>query len=584
MLRICLRRFCCMKLFNAGGANVENISTSTPCEGTAPLEWQIQPFVPMTFTALTQISRSVDVDLMEKVAEAGGLRTLLIRHPELFSVSKVGSVYVARRLQKGRKEHKTSFKSDAKHKKRQDKDMISSHHVKSYPVAKRPPLEVFCLFPTFFIPVDALITYVREIRMAGSEEKKSNTRWISMSEDFGSPEEFVRKKMKEYDDFIEVVSINETSSSNVSDGDNSGDKIVRHCFVRLRTSLVEFAKQNEEALEKEEDGTCGDALHIDNVMELYEVPQYEQYRAARLIDIVEEFVPISQEMQQEASLLLTEGRSLIHVFVSAPHLFEIRDSPELSVRFLLDPKYKPSITHTKDEIAHKLEEIREGALKNGLRMPIDRRKRRMLSRQLQFLTKPTPYFDEAVLAHAVVDVLPLDGPVSVAHLMPKLPKECVNCMPSALGRLFNHFPHLFRVFDGEREMLVQRADIPAPEQRRISTIQSDEILLVLYNAYPRRRHPNSGTCLHRCLHNLPLRVRLRIRQLDFLEDVLRKHPDKVEMLGVDEELMKNCSPSANLQMFHLFRFVGDLQQDLVKRYEALCAKLGVDPDTTTQLV
>ncbi|KAH9601738.1 hypothetical protein LSM04_006868 [Trypanosoma melophagium] len=581
MLRICLRRLCGMKLFNAGNnADLGSMTSSTPCEEKASLEWQIQPFVPMTFTALTQISRSVDVDLMEKVAEAGGLRTVLVSHPELFSVAKVGSVYVARRLKKGRNEHKSFLKNNMKQKQKNNENGNCDNHGKTISRARNPPLEVVCLFPTFFVPVDALVTYVREIKISGSEEKKPYTSWISMMEGSESPEEFVRKKMKQYEEFIDIVSVNDTSYSNGSDG----DKIVRHCFVRLRLPLVEFAKRCEEALEKEEDGTCSDELRINRMMKLYEVPEYEQYRAARLISVVEEFVPISQEMQKEALMLLTEGRSLIHVFVSAPHLFEVRDAPELSVRFLLDPQYKPSITYGKDEILQKLEELKEGLIKKGLRMPIDRRKKRMLHRQLQFLTKPTPYLDEGVLAHTIVDLLPLDGPVSIANLMAQLPRECLNCMPPALQRFFMRYPHLFRVIDGEREMVLQRADIPAPEQRNISSIQSDEILLVLYNAYPRRRHPNCGTCLQRCAHNMPVRVRVRLRQLDFLEDVLRKHPDMVEVLGVDEELLKHSSNQQKLQMFHVFRFVGSLQQDLVKRYEALCAKLGVDPETTTQLI
>ncbi|RNC62019.1 hypothetical protein TcCL_ESM00032, partial [Trypanosoma cruzi] len=246
-----------------------------------------------------------------------------------------------------------------------------------------------------------------------------------------------------------------------------------------------------------------------------------------------------------------------------------------------DSRFRPTTTCTKEEIERKLTELKESRVKNGLKMPIDRKKRRTLSRQLQFFVKPTPYLDERVWAHALLDTLPLDGPVAFAVAMSNLPSECLACTPVNLQRLISQYSYLFSLVEGEREKLLQRADIPAVEQRSLSSIDTEEILLTIYNYYPRRRHPNCGTCLERCIYSMPLLLRTKLRQLDFVEDVLRKHPDKVEVLGMlDEELMmhdKNLTEKS--QMCQVFRFVGEYQAELIKRYEALCAKLGKDPNT-----
>ncbi|KEG15018.1 hypothetical protein DQ04_00211010 [Trypanosoma grayi] len=552
MLGLCVRRLCRSSLFQGSTANSGRLTNTSHCASHTSLARLLEPYIPPTFTALTQIGRTVNTELMEKVSDAGGLRSVLVDHPELFQVSKVGEVYVACRIKQ------RSGKSDNRRVGMAQKNQRSL----ARPVLRieSPPEELFHLFPTFFVPVEALVTKLCEAPAA------------ALTSDAGvghSPESIVRHHIEKHRKFLDVVSLKDSS--------DGGSEVVECSFVRLRKDLAEASGADEDA----EDGEQS----ISRLMASYEVPDYEQFRVARLLPVVEQFVPISQEMRREALPLLQEGRSLVHVIVSAPELFEIRDTPELSVRFLLDPHYRPVITHTLGEIERQLNEIKEARTRNGMRVPIDRRKRRVLSRQLQFLTKPTPYFDERVLAHALVDVLPPNGPLGMGQAFTLVPPECLRCMPPNVQRFLKEYPHLFCLLEGEKEPLVQRADLPVPEGRPASSIGAEEILLLLYNNYPRRRHPNGGTCLERCVYTLPLPVRTRLRQLDFVEDVLRKHSDKVELLGhFDEELMKRDSMAKDLSKLQVFRFIGVYQEELIKRYEALCVKHGRDPSTTKSLL
>ncbi|ESS71197.1 hypothetical protein TCDM_13762 [Trypanosoma cruzi Dm28c] len=573
MLRICLRPLCRPPVFQAGESVGGCLTNSLHCDGkTAPLERLLAPFIPVTFTALTQISRSVDAELMERVAEAGGLRSFLGRHSDLFAVSKVGGVYVARRL---RRRCVGSIPSEGEglrlsceaHGPKPEQQVEDAG---VFPRIQNVPLEVFRLFPTFFVPMEALLAHLCKLPLTTLSNSRGEEELVSEDHSGRSPEAVAESLVEKYNKFLEVVSLNENNGN--------GEKEQLKKFVRLQSKFATRAASYEE---KEMEVTGGREGCISQIMEPYKVEEYEQYRVARLIPVAEEFCSISAEMQQAAAVLLPEGRSLIHVLLSAPDLFEVRDTPELTVRFILDSRFRPTTTCTKEEIERKLTELKESRVKNGLKMPIDRKKRRTLSRQLQFFVKPTPYLDERVWAYALLDTLPLDGPVAFAVAMSNLPSECLACTPVNLQRLISQYSYLFSLVEGEREKLLQRADIPAVEQRSVSSIDTEEILLTIYNYYPRRRHPNCGTCLERCIYSMPLLLRTRLRQLDFVEDVLRKHPDKVEVLGMlDEELMMHDRNLAEKsQMCQVFRFVGEYQAELIKRYEALCAKLGKDPNT-----
>ncbi|EKF31729.1 hypothetical protein MOQ_004433 [Trypanosoma cruzi marinkellei] len=573
MLRICLRPLCRTPVFQAGESVGGGLTNSLHCDGkTAPLERLLAPFIPVTFTAITQISRSVDAELMERVAEAGGLRSFLGRHTDLFAVSKVGGVYVARRFRRCRV---ASSPSDGAGSPPSCEAHSSEpgqwvEDASVFPRIQNVPLEVFRLFPTFFVPMEALLAHLCKLPLPTLSNARGEEALVSDDHSSRSPEAIAESLIQKYEGFLEVVSLN--------DKNVEGEQEQRKRFVRLQSKFATHAASYEE---KEVEVTGGREGCISHIMEPYKVEEYEQYRVARLIPVAEQFCSISIEMRHEAADLLPEGRSLIHVFLSAPDLFEVRDTPELSVRFILDSRFRPNPTCTKEEIERKLTELKESRIKNGLKMPIDRKKRRTLSRQLQFYVKPTPYLDERVWAYALLDTLPLDGPVTFAVAMSNLPSEGLACAPVNLQRLISQYHYLFSLVEGEREKLLQRADIPAVEQRSLSSIEPEEILLTIYNHYPRRRHPNSGTCLERCIYSMPLLIRTRLRQLDFVEDVLRKHPDKVEVLGMlDEELMlRDKNLAEKPQLCQVFRFVGEYQAELIKRYEALCAKLGKDPNT-----
>ncbi|ESL11501.1 hypothetical protein TRSC58_00747 [Trypanosoma rangeli SC58] len=577
MLRLCLRQLCRTPVLQAGESVSACLTSSSQCDGKpASLERLLEPFVPFTFTALTQISRRVDEGLMERVAEAGGLRSFLGSHPELFAVSKVGSVYVARRLQR----HSAVFtpsgdganpccrqnKTDTQPATR---DLQRRDDLGPFPRIQRAPLEVFCLFPTFFLPTEALRTHLRKIFSLTPSNSAGNEALTSAVPPNTGPETLADFFIEKYKEFLDVIVVNDTNVEN--------EGAQRKRFVRLRPTFAERAAFYEsEQLES----TGSHEGCISHIMEPYRVEEYEQYRVARLIPVAEKFVPISAEMQQQATVLLPEGRCLIHVFVSAPDLFEVKNAPKLSVRFILDPRFRPTTMCAKADIERQLAEIKESRVKNGLKVPIDRKKRRTLTRQLQFYIQPTPYLDERVWAYALLDLLPLDGPLLLSSALSKLPREMLDCSPPNVQRFLLNYTHLFCVIEGDRERLLQRADIPAPEQRSVSSVDTEEILLALYNLYPRRRHPNCGTCLERCMYSMPPLLRARLCQLDFVEDVLRKHPDKVEVLGVlDEELLKSDkSSSKRSHMLQVFRFVGEYQAELIRRYEALCAKIGQDPN------
>ncbi|CCD13446.1 unnamed protein product [Trypanosoma congolense IL3000] len=165
-----------------------------------------------------------------------------------------------------------------------------------------------------------------------------------------------------------------------------------------------------------------------------------------------------------------------------------------------------------------------------------------------------------------------------------LPRETLNCMPVNLTRFYRKYGHLFRVLDGDNEPVIQRSDLPIPEQRSLSDIGSEEILVLLYNNFPRRRHPKFGTCMERCINGLPRCARLRLRELDLVNDVLRQHPDKVELCGEqDVDLTKVGVVESHPGWLQVFRFVGGYQEELIRRYEALCLKHGQDPNTTTKI-
>lgn len=574
MLRVCLRRLCRAPAPPTVDAASGRLTSSAHHNGPPPLERLLEPLVPPTFTALTQISRGAGEELMERVASEGGLRSFLLRHPHLFAVSRVGDVYVARRLQ--RRREGLRFGHASPNGSRADQHSQCEQPRKKRSVApevrRRPPSEVFRQFPTFFVPVEELVAHVRDSLATTPLQSKFQGAFISGACKDMTPEDIVRHCIQKQKEFIDFVSVTDTSDSGP----------LKRDFVRLCPALARSAESRAEN-ELGEIGENGQT--IDDVMEPHRVQEYEQFRVARLIPVVEKFFPISPEMRQEASLLLSEGRSLLHVFVSAPELFEIRETPELSVRFVLHPRYAPTTTHTREELEKKLAEINGSRIKNGLKVPIDRKKRRMLLRQLQFFLNPTPYLDERVWAYALLDALPPDGPVPLSALLPSLTADCLHSTPSNLRSFLSQYSYLFRTVDGDRETLLQRADIPAPEMRPVSSIDAEEILLTIYNNYPRRRHPDGGTCLERCLYALPLPVRLRLRQVDFVGDVLRGHPDKVEVLeGLDAELLKKlCYSEHHLYKLQLFRFVGEYQEELIRRYEALCTKLGHDPNTTASV-
>ncbi|RNF26629.1 uncharacterized protein Tco025E_01421 [Trypanosoma conorhini] len=577
MLRLCLRQLCRAPAPRAGESVGACLTSSSHCDGEpALLARLLAPFVPFTFTALTQISRGVDGELMERVAEAGGLRSLLASHPELFSVSTVGSVYVARRLRRCRAAPTSSVDGAAPRCCQEEADTQPAEQqlqrrgaVDSFPKIERVPLEVFRLFPTFFVPTEALLTQLRGAPPLTPSNSASNGTLASDVDPNTVPEAFEHSLIEKYKEFLDVVVVKDT---NVEGGGAQSKGFLRLRRVFAARAASYEAEQLERAGSHEE---C-----ISHIMEPYRVEEYEQYRVARLIPVAEKLVPISVTMQHEAAALLPEGRCLIHVLVSAPELFQVQNTPELSVRFILDSRFRPKMKYTKAEVERQLAEIKESRVKNGLKMPIDRKKRRALTRQLQFCVNPTPYLDERVWAYALLDVLPTDGPLLLSHALSGLPREMVACAPPNMHRLYSEYKHLFLLVQGDRERMLQRADVPEPEQRPVSSVDTEEILLEIYNQYPRRRHPNSGTCLGRCMYSMPALLRARLRQLDFVEDVLRKHPDKVEVLGVlDEELARGEHFLVNRpQMLQLFRFVGEYQTELVRRYEALCAKLGQSPD------
>ncbi|EAN77123.1 uncharacterized protein TEOVI_000447300 [Trypanosoma equiperdum] len=537
---------------------VSNIST--PYRPLSDLEKQVEPLVPFTFTALTQIAHSVDEDLMERVAELGGLRSFLVSCPQTFRVAKVGDVYVARRLRKSVAFHSTVSK-DVKPRP-QNKEGHHSRALSCDPI-RAVPDEVFKLIPSFFVPLDALLD---RIRKAGSIQDGSSNSLLNAG-DTGDFEDLVARFVEQCSNYIDLVLLKDT---------NDGGGTVQQRYVRLRPSV---SRQCDDLQVFPKDEKC-----VAHNMESYEVAEYEQHRAARLIPIVEKFVSITRDMRDSAALLLPAGRSLIHVFVSAPHLFDVRDKPELSVRFILDPRFRPNLTLTREEIEKKLEEVNDSRGSSAMRLPINRKKRRALQRQLQFMINPLPFFDENVIAQALFDLLPIDGPISTSNLFSLLSREAHHCLPALPHRIFTKYNHMFRTVEGETELLVQRADLPLPEERNLSEISSEEIVMQLYNNFPRRRHPICGTCVERCSVGFPQSVRLRLRQLDVLNDVLRQQPDKVEVMdGLDEELLKNGVQFAQPGRLQLFRFVGIYQEELIKRYETLCLKLGRDPNKTMKL-
>lgn len=282
------------------------------------------------------------------------------------------------------------------------------------------------------------------------------------------------------------------------------------------------------------------------------------------------------------------------------------------VRFLLHPYYIPPHHRTCDELQAELDaldahttttsastwetgtEKEDDQQQRGIR---NRRKRRALTRQLEYLIRPSPFFDERVLAQCLFDALPMHDGVPFNQLIgTALPASARACMPRDGSALLRRYPHLFTVVtphDGlamvnkdvdehgrESEgasaavsstaadastpfssstfasaaaaaaarshasvTLVYRSDVAVAVPRSVRSIDAEEILLELFNRFPARQHPAQGTCIFRCLAKLPAVMQQRLHQTCSVEEeILRPYPEKVEIIA--------CSPHRAISFHH----------------------------------
>ncbi|CCW69511.1 unnamed protein product [Phytomonas sp. Hart1] len=325
------------------------------------------------------------------------------------------------------------------------------------------------------------------------------------------------------------------------------------------------------------------------------VKEFAWYRLASLFPHVCEEIELTEGWFAKAKELLPPNLSPLQVLCSAPHLFKTysRDISEgvpyegysdssnhtkiqLYSQFILDNQYAMTVNESEEELRAKLEETskrkknRSSDLNTSV--PINRRKRRRIRRRLHYLTNRTPFFDERVLIQFVFDHLPEDKSISFNELLDNLPDDVTHCFPGEIIPLFSRYPSYFHVFY-DNDAMIQRADLPK-NTRLLKDITAGEILQEFFLRYPYREHPEKGTCIYWYLSILPSGIVRRLNTcLNFEEEVLRKFPEKVEILpleqnGLTEEEKKEIMRLyINKRHFFIpFRFLGDWRKQLEDRY------------------
>lgn len=544
----------------------------------------VERLIPTTFTSISQIARHIPETMMKELSgpQRGGLRFFLSQHSDRFELQQIGSVPVVRRRptsssQTPRHTRGSSALQDGRSSPPGDRGM-SDVTARVVPLSSTsssppPPTEVTELFPSFLVPVKVLWETVEPMKRAAAQQHVLS---------------IIRKHRQRY-----LTIVNPRSS-------DDSDKSLCTAYVALQGVALESGENRESV--KPEKGP--DAALLE-----FKVEEYEWFRVARLLPTAGVEVKLNPELHDKAAALLPRDRDLLHVLLSAPHLFSIRCVPNGSyplaslgllpksrstvkenpynifVRFCLDSKFAPpgwNDVITESELLRELEKIEEERFSNAHGLSTrQRRRKRTLRRLLQYKRDPSPYFDRRVLVQHLFDLLPTTGGVLKSILLGSLPPVATHTFPPNISTLFSENGHLFRLTPSSfNDFLVQRADdAVVAAEREVQSVSSEEILQQIFNNYSLRWDPDEGTSIIRCLNRLPILARQRLFQMtDVEQSLLALYPDKVEILPhepnvesmrLDERTMAQLRTVRHRKDFLVpFRFVGEWKQRLQERYAA----------------
>lgn len=527
--------------------------------------------------------------------EEGGLKQFLERRPKLFEVTRVAGVLRAklRHQLKGNESSSAAARtcSSADHWASSIPVEPSSGRNRTKVGTKKVPEHVYKTYPRFCIPFSAMLLHHSSPPSEQSEpqnvvEPNASSFSIAIPSDSGQQDNAARlwSQLKEDAPFLRIIRL-------YNPEDNLEVQFAR-TFVNV---LPEFA--------------AGKLTEADQTYERYEVEPYEWFRIARVSPFTRTFLVVTPTVLQEASQLLPPNRDPVHVWASAPELFEITigdgDQGELGmlcVRYILHPSYMATGENkTEEEIIRQLEELSGPTQRT-------KKKRRRLRRALQCLQEPLSFLDDRVWAHFIFDSLPESGSATAEKVVSMLPEAYKNCTPVQWRSTLQKFPMLFKVYDGPVDLVIQRADLPVMQMRPLQDITAEEILQEIYKAYPLRFHPVIGVTISQMLTKLPRSITQRLYTMENVElELLLPFQDKVEILRdhtffIEQQggppVYSACGrlrvpfksrPEMLLQVrgredFLIgFRFVGEWQERLLEKFTKRCQKYDCDPETTSFL-
>lgn len=585
-----------------GSPNPANTSFDLEC-----VEKQISRLVPPRFTTISHIARTIPGDLMESLSEheRGGLLQFLQRRPKIFEVTCVAGVLRARlrvsaragegnsrchlagstdsgsgRFGGGRQNGINDFPLQSAEGDNSTLTASLAGRRSHARTVKRAPARIYDTYPTYCIPFTALVQYYAAQSCLANEGKDIATSlWEHLDQDR---------------EFLTIVRLY----------DPTDDIAVKQSrtFISISPSyhlpgMAGGHGRNEFSFE------------ADRRYRSFEVEPYEWFRIARICPHTKTFMSVTPSLLQEAQLLLPSERDPVHVWASAPELFDIRigDGEEgelgmLCVRFILHPSYLASSENkTEEELVRQLEELAGPTQRT-------KKKRRRLRRALQCLKEPLSFLDERVWAHFIFDSLPETSSATAEMVVSMLPEGYKNCTPVQWRTTLQKFPTLFKVYNGPVDLLIQRADLPMVQMRPLEEISAEEVLQEIYKCYPLRFHPEIGVTISQMLTKLPKAISQRLYTMENVEkELLLKHQDKIEILRSHTFFLERqggppvFSANGKLRVpfkarpemlqqvrgredFLIgFRFIGEWQDRLIEKFVKRCQKYDCDPETTSFL-
>lgn len=580
-------------------------SASSNALNSQNLEKQIFLLVPSRFTTISQIARAIPGELMESLSEQeqGGLSQFLQRRPNLFEVTSVAGMLRARTRFSARMDGNSNVSChDSKSSCSAGPFGGASGYSNGFngaclsnveegsaspatssttrrgagKVVKRAPTHIYSTYPNFCIPFMALLQYSAAQSSHVSEDDTAKALWDQLDKD---------------SEFLSVLRLYEPS-------DDLAVKWNR-TFLFIAPSYQCFSSSGAS-------GKLEVTHEVDERYNSFQVQPYEWFRIARICPYTKTFMTVTTSLLQEAEMLLPPERDPLHVWASAPNLFDIcigdGDNGELGmlcVRFILHPSYLASSENrTEEELVRQLEELSGPTQRT-------KKKRRRLRRALQCLKEPLSFLDERVWAHFIFDSLPETTSATAEMVVSMLPEAYKNCTPVQWRTTLQKFPTLFKVYDGPVDLLIQRADLPMVQMRPLQEITPEEVLQEIYKCYPLRFHPEIGVTVSQMLTKLPKAIAQRLYTMENVEkEMLLKHQDKIEILQKHTFFLERqggppvFSANGKLRVpfksrpemlqqvrgrndFLIgFRFIGEWQERLLEKFVKRCQKYNCDHETT----